>query len=96
MENKQNEKEKIVRNYLKGGKLTVIPSQLKKKLYILEYLAEGLSAEVKYHEKEINEYIKKYHEDFATIRREFIVQGIMTRENNIYQLNSRDKWRRIS
>ena len=35
----------------------------------------------------MNTFIKQYHEDFCTIRREFIVHGFMDREDNMYQIN---------
>ncbi|MBD1380356.1 DUF2087 domain-containing protein [Metabacillus arenae] len=93
---KEMEHQKVVLNYLtKDGKLKTIPSQRKKKLIILFHLANGLEAGKKYEEKEINKYIKNYHEDFATIRREFIMNHIMYRENGIYELNPKEMWSQI-
>ena len=43
-------------------------------------------------EKEINAFIKQYHDDFCTIRREFIVHGFMDREDNMYRINGREVW----
>jgi hypothetical protein len=48
----------------------------------------------KYTEKEINEYIKQYHEDYATIRREFIMHQYMYRENDVYEMNPQEMWTR--
>ena len=39
----------------------------------------------KYGEKEVNEIILRYHEDFCTIRREMIAFGMMTRDHEIYK-----------
>ncbi|KZZ83558.1 DUF2087 domain-containing protein [Bacillus sp. SJS] len=84
---------KVVQNYLtKEGKLKIIPSQRKRKLMVLFYIAKDFEPGRKYKEKEINEAIKLYHEDFATIRREFIVNGIMYRDNSIYELNPKELW----
>jgi hypothetical protein len=49
----------------------------------------------KYSEKELNAFIKNFHEDFATIRREFIMHQIMFRENEIYELNPEEMWARL-
>ncbi|MBE6541248.1 MAG: DUF2087 domain-containing protein, partial [Ruminococcaceae bacterium] len=38
-----------------------------------------------YSEKEVNEIILRYHEDFCTIRREMIAFGMMTRDHEIYK-----------
>lgn len=89
------EKMTVIRNFFtKDGMLKHLPAQLKKKRFVLEHLVQGLEPHKKYTEKEINEYIKKYHEDFATIRREFIMHHYMYRENGIYELNPPELWGR--
>lgn len=86
-------RDSVIRNFFsKEGKLKNIPSQLKKKLIILEHMVTNLEAGRRYSEKEINEYIKAYHEDFATIRREFIMHQFLFREKEIYELNPQELW----
>lgn len=87
--------ESVIKNFFTAeGKLKQIPAQLKKKLIILEHLVSQLESGRKYTEKEINNFIKPAHEDFATIRREFIMHQFMYRENEIYELNPRELWAR--
>lgn len=81
--------------FTKDGALKHLPAQRKKKLIVLEHLIKGLEPNRKYKEKEINEYIRKYHEDFATIRREFIMNHFMYREDGIYELNPPEIWGKI-
>lgn len=78
----------------KDGSLKHLPAQRKKKLIVLERLVKGLEPHRKYTEKEINEYILNFHEDFATVRREFIMNHFMYRENGIYELNPPEIWGR--
>lgn len=86
-------KQSVLNSFLStDGKLKRIPSQYKKKLIVLEQLAAKLEKGKQYTEKEINQFIKKYHEDFATIRREFIMQHYMYRENEVYELNPKEMW----
>ncbi|MBH0229111.1 metalloregulator ArsR/SmtB family transcription factor [Halobacillus yeomjeoni] len=93
MEITEKEKLSIIKNFFDGdGRLTNIPSKRKKKIVILAYLVQNLSAGKNYTEKEINEYIKKYHEDFATIRREWIMHQFMFRQDNVYELNPKVMW----
>ncbi|MDX8290836.1 metalloregulator ArsR/SmtB family transcription factor [Metabacillus indicus] len=93
---KTGEHAKILGNYLtKDGKLKTIPPQRKRRLIVLYHLAKEFEPGRKYPEKEINDIIKKYHEDFATIRREFIVNHMMYRENSIYELNPKELWSKI-
>lgn len=76
------------------GRLKSIPAQLKKKLIVLEEVVKRLEPGRKYEEKEINEFIKTFHEDFATLRREFIMHQYMFREDGIYELNPPELWER--
>ncbi len=88
--------EKIVANFFTAdGKLKNIPAQKKKKLMVFERMLKDLEQGKKYTEKELNEYIKQFHEDFATIRREFIINRYMSREDSIYELNPEDMWEKI-
>lgn len=87
---------KIIKNFFAAdGTLKSIPAQRKKKLIILEHLMNGFKIGEKYEEKVINEYIKKFHEDYATIRREFIINQYMYRENGIYEVNPKEMWAKI-
>ncbi|OAZ47856.1 metalloregulator ArsR/SmtB family transcription factor [Paenibacillus polymyxa] len=85
----------VLRNFFaKDGKLRQIPAQYKKKLIVLQMLAEKLEPGRIYPECELNEWIKQYHEDFATIRRELIMHQFMYREREMYELNPREMWTR--
>ncbi|KLU64381.1 hypothetical protein DEAC_c35830 [Desulfosporosinus acididurans] len=91
----ERERETVLRNFFTAdGKLKQIPVQRKKKLIVLERILEGFIVGQRYLEKEINEHIKKYHPDYATIRREFIINNYMYRENGIYEMNPPELWRR--
>jgi hypothetical protein len=92
-DSRQNLKQSIIRNFFtQDGKLKHIPSQLKKKLIVLGHLIDQLEKGRTYTEKELNEWIKQYHPDFATIRREFIMHQFMFRENEIYEMNPPEMW----
>ncbi|WP_059045852.1 DUF2087 domain-containing protein [Paenibacillus rubinfantis] len=82
--------------FYRDGTLKHLPAQRKKKLIVLERLIKGLEPHRKYTEKEINEYIRNFHEDYATIRREFIMNHFMYRENDIYELNPPELWGKSS
>lgn len=87
------EKWQVIRHFITpDGKLKQIPAQRKKKLIVFEYMVRGLEKGRKYPEKEINAYIKTFHDDFATIRREFIMNHFMYREDGIYELNPEAMW----
>jgi predicted transcriptional regulator len=75
---------KVVRDYIVDGKLKTIPSQRKKREAILRHLLERFEHDRRYPEQEVNAILAEYHEDVATLRREFIGYDLMRRENNVY------------
>jgi hypothetical protein len=86
-------RDSVIRNFFDAeGRLKSIPSQMKNKLIVLEHLVSKLENGRKYGESEINAFIKLVHDDFATIRREFIMHQFMFRENETYELNPRELW----
>jgi len=75
---------KIKDNFFKEGKLISIPVQRKKRQVILQEIAKSFELGKEYPEKEVNLIISEFHFDFCTIRREFIMNKMFTRENGIY------------
>lgn len=78
--------------FTKDGKLKNYPAQRKKKLVVLAHIVKGLEMGKVYPEREINEFLKQFHDDFATLRRELIMCRYMYRENNQYELNPAELW----
>ena len=78
-------KKEVISNFFKYGRLTQIPTQRKKREIVLAEILEQFDFDLEYPEKEVNEIILRYHEDFCTIRREMIAFGMMTRDHEIYK-----------
>lgn len=76
--------QKVLNDFLIGEQLKEIPASRKKRLVILKWLVEKFEWNVRYPESEVNEMLKRHHPDFATIRREFIGNKLMLRENGVY------------
>jgi len=79
--------QKVVGNFMKDGRFKALPAQRKRRKYILEYILRQFEVNTVYTEKEINEKIIEFHDDFCTIRREFIMEKMMTRAQGKYQRN---------
>ncbi|MAT45772.1 MAG: ArsR family transcriptional regulator [Anaerolineaceae bacterium] len=72
---------KVVRNYTNpNGTIKAIPTQQKKMLAILKYVVRDFKPDRTYSEKEVNEILERYHEDYAYLRRELIEFKFMARE----------------
>ena len=84
---RENEyREKVLKNHFEYGKLKTIPVQRKKRLIVLEKIAEQFEPDRIYAEKEVNLIIADFHDDFCTLRREMIAEGLMERDKNQYWL----------
>ena len=76
---------KVLHDYLlPDGRLKTIPAQRKKLDVILRHLAKEFTPGIRYPEKQVNEILKKYHDDTASLRRELIGSGLLEREKSIY------------
>ena len=84
--------EKVLQNYFNGDRLKEIPASRKKRLVILQWLVDKFDLERTYTEPEVNQILSQYHDDYATLRREFIGYRLMERDNGIYQRLQSDSW----
>ena len=75
---------KVLKDFVQDGKIQQIPASRKKREVLLRWLVNQLAWDKRYPEKEINVFLLQFHWDSATLRREFIMTGLMQRENNVY------------
>ena len=78
-------KKEVISNFFKYGRLIQIPTQRKKREIVLAEILKQFDVDREYGEKEVNEVILRYHEDYCTIRREMIAFGMMTRDHERYK-----------
>ncbi|MBQ4628900.1 MAG: metalloregulator ArsR/SmtB family transcription factor [Clostridia bacterium] len=78
-------KKEVISNFFKYGRLTQIPTQRKKREIVLSEILRKFDFDRMYDEKEVNEIILQYHDDFCTIRREMIAFGMMSRNYEKYK-----------
>jgi biotin operon repressor len=67
-----------------AGRLRQIPVRYKKQRVILSRLIGSFDRGVRYPEAQVNEILKQFHPDCATLRRQMVDFGFMARQNNIY------------
>ena len=69
--------QKVIRDYsTSDGHLKTIPSQRKKLEVILRHISREFEPGKTYSEYEVNQILKNFHEDTASLRRELIGTGI--------------------
>ena len=79
-------RDKVLKTFMKKGKLTKLPVQHKKKLIILDEFAKKFKHNKSYKENEVDEIINRFYGDHCTIRRLLIEEGMMKRDKQIYRL----------
>lgn len=78
--------EKVVGAFFEDGKLKSIPAARSKRLHVLKHLVSKLDARKVYTEVEINDFLKPFHSDICTLRRELIINKLMVRSRGKYKV----------
>lgn len=77
-------RQKVLDTFFEYGRLKSIPTQKKKERIILEELVKAFEPGRTYTEREVNITLADYHDDFCTLRRDMIGEGLMAREKQTY------------
>lgn len=73
-------RQKVIDAFFEYGKLKAIPTQRKKERIVLEEIARAFEYDRIYTEREVNIMIADFYDDFCTIRRDMIAEGLLGRE----------------
>lgn len=74
----------VLRTFLRGGRLTQIPTQHSKRLVVLDHVCRVFEIGVRYPEKEVNAMLRAFHDDYAALRRYLVEDGFLARDHNVY------------
>lgn len=78
-------KQKVIENFVENGQIGALPAQRSKRKFLLEYILASFEPNKVYSEDEVNRIISRYHADFCTVRREFIMEKMMDRIDGNYR-----------
>ncbi len=84
-QNNSTIRQKVVSNFVKDDHIEKLPAQRSKRKYLLEYILAQFEPNKVYSEDDINKTISRYHDDFCTVRREFIAEKMMDRVDGRYR-----------
>ncbi len=84
-QNRPDARAKAARAFFKDGRLLEIPAQRKKRVFVLERLLDEFEPGKVYEEAEVNKILSRFHPDFCTLRREFIMEKMMVRSEGKYR-----------
>lgn len=74
--------------FFDNGRLTSIPVKRKKRVAVLRRLMSAFEPGRDYSESDVNAILGRSHEDVATLRRELVSYGFMSRARNTYRVAS--------
>ena len=75
---------RVLRSFVRDGRLLSIPTQHGKRLVILDRLAQEFEPGERYSEREVNAILRAWHDDTAALRRYLVDDGFMQRERGEY------------
>ena len=75
---------RVLRSFVKDGRLTSIPAVRSKRLVLLDWLAQDFDPGRRFPEREVNEILRRRHEDTAYLRRALVDEGFMDRSGGRY------------
>jgi hypothetical protein len=78
------EDERILRTWVKNGRIVDIPAQEKKKQILIRWVAGQIDPSRRWTEKEFSEWLSQFNKDYAFLRRYLVDSGYMAREKGIY------------
>ena len=75
---------KVVDAFFEYGRLKSIPAQRKKERIILEEIVRAFAVDRIYSEREVNIIIADFCDDFCTLRRDMVGEGLLARDGRGY------------
>ena len=75
----------VIGHFFENGRLKTIPVQIQKRLIVLEYVVRNMEPDKEYTEGQLIDFLKQYHDDYCTIRRDLIGWEYIAENNGIYQ-----------
>ena len=77
--------DELVGRFIKDGRLAIMPSKRAKLLPVLDHIAQEFEPGQSYPEREVNDVLQRYHDDFAALRRYLVDEGFLSREAGVYR-----------
>jgi hypothetical protein len=73
--------DQVLRRFIHRGRLLSVPAARGKRLVVLDHLAGLFEPGRRYPEPEVNELLKRFHPDYAMLRRYLVDDGFLDRED---------------
>jgi hypothetical protein len=78
------EERRVLGEFVVGGRLVRLPARRAKRLVVLRWLAGHFRPGERYPEAQVNDLLRRYHDDPATLRRAMVDEELMQRGGGTY------------
>ncbi|MBF0410790.1 MAG: DUF2087 domain-containing protein, partial [Candidatus Riflebacteria bacterium] len=84
LEREEKARQQILKSFFRGKTLLRMPVQRKKQHIILQEVVKVFQFNIRYSEKEVNELLLQFNDDYCLLRRMLVDEGFMAREGGVY------------
>jgi hypothetical protein len=74
----------VLRAFVRDGRIVQLPAARGKRRIVLEHVVAMFEPGVRYAEREVDALLRAWHDDYATVRRYLIDEGLLSREAGVY------------
>jgi hypothetical protein len=79
------DRDAVLRAFLdEDGTLRSIPTKIRKRLVVLDLLAQEFEPGERYDETDVNNRLRAFHPDVAALRRYLVEEGFLDRQAGVY------------
>ncbi|MDO5374955.1 MAG: DUF2087 domain-containing protein [Staphylococcus rostri] len=82
----------VIQRFMKNGQIITLPRKEKDKIELLKLILADFNINKSYSEREVNEILQKYYDDFVVLRRYLVDYAMLRRdkEGRHYWVNKGD------
>ncbi|MEO7058448.1 MAG: DUF2087 domain-containing protein [Lapillicoccus sp.] len=78
-------RESVLRAFVSpDGALTSMPTKIAKRLVVLDHIAQSFAIGERWDEREVNDRLRRFHPDVASLRRYLVEEGFLERRDGSY------------
>lgn len=79
------QRDQVLRAFLgDDGAIVHVPAKRAKRLVVLDHVAQAFDVGRRYPERDVNDILRRYHADWAMLRRYLVDEGFLSRQNGVY------------
>lgn len=82
--NAPDDQAKVLRTFLRAGRLVRIPAKHSQRLIVLDHLAQRFEVGERFTERQVNATLRPLHDDVAALRRHLVDEGFLDRAAGRY------------